>query len=248
MRLHRHAEPARGLAVDLDERAQAAVLGLRGDLAQHGRRCAASRPAGAVHSETSSVLLPISVYWNCARLVRVLIWMSCTGWKYTVMPGTPPMPRCSRSTISVTLDLRSSRGFRVIFRCPVLGVGLSALTPTTETTPSTSGSLRMASATLFCSRCHLGERHLGCGLHHRGDEAGVLQRQEPLRHDQIEADGDDQRGERHEQRRALVPQHPDEAPVIAAHDEVEDAVEEARDEPPPALGPGGAAGASTSSA
>ena len=33
-----------------------------------------------------------------------------------------------------------------------MGVGLSALMPTTDTTPDTSVSLRMASATSFCSR------------------------------------------------------------------------------------------------
>ena len=35
----------------------------------------------ADHSETSSALLLTSVYWYWARLARVLIWMSCTGWK-----------------------------------------------------------------------------------------------------------------------------------------------------------------------
>ena len=54
--------------------------------------------------------------------------------------------------MAVTPALRSSRGFKVIFRCPALGVGLSALTPTTETTPSTSASLRTTSTTLLCSR------------------------------------------------------------------------------------------------
>jgi len=33
----------------------------------------------AAHCATSSVLLPTSVYWNCARLARVLICTSCTG-------------------------------------------------------------------------------------------------------------------------------------------------------------------------
>ena len=36
---------------------------------------------------TSLASLPTSVYWYCARLARVLIWMSCTGWKYSVTPG-----------------------------------------------------------------------------------------------------------------------------------------------------------------
>ena len=33
------------------------------------------------HMMTSSALVPTRVYWYCARLARVLIWMSCTGWK-----------------------------------------------------------------------------------------------------------------------------------------------------------------------
>ncbi len=32
-------------------------------------------------SVTSAASVPVSVYWYCARLDRVLIWMSCTGWK-----------------------------------------------------------------------------------------------------------------------------------------------------------------------
>ncbi len=61
-----------------------------------------------------------------------------------------PTFSCSRSMMALTLALRSSRGFRVILRWPALGVGLSELTPTTVTTPSTSGSVRTASATRSC--------------------------------------------------------------------------------------------------
>ena len=46
--------------------------------AERCRRFSASRPD---HRLTSSASLPVSVYWNCARLIRVEIWMSCTGWK-----------------------------------------------------------------------------------------------------------------------------------------------------------------------
>ena len=56
---------------------------------------------------------------------------------------------------------RSARGFSVIFRCETFGVGLSWPTPTTETTPSTAGSLRTASVTVACSR--LSSAKLTCG-------------------------------------------------------------------------------------
>jgi hypothetical protein len=35
----------------------------------------------AAQVATSFSSLPTSVYWNCARLMRVLICTSCTGWK-----------------------------------------------------------------------------------------------------------------------------------------------------------------------
>ena len=55
--------------------------------------------------------------------------------------------------ISATTALRSPRGFSVMARRPAFGVALSGLTPTTETTPVTSASWRILSATSFCSRC-----------------------------------------------------------------------------------------------
>ena len=67
---------------------------------------------------------------------------------------------------------------------------------------------------------HLGERHLGAGLHDSCDEPGVLQRQKALGDEEIEADGEKQRGEGHDERGALAAQHPEEARVIAADDEV----------------------------
>ena len=121
-----------------------------------------SRSTGALRSFSASLVdqvatslasLPTSVYWYWARLVRVLIWMSCTGWKYRVTPGMPATLACRRSTTWLTVARRASRGFRMIFRCPAFGVGLIELTPITVTTPSTSLSVRRALATVACSRC-----------------------------------------------------------------------------------------------
>ena len=103
---------------------------------------------------TSLVSVPTSVYWYCARLRRVPIWMSCTGWKKTWIAGN----RCdqvlaSGSITSVTNGLRSSRGLSAIVSRPALGVAFSVVTPTIDTTPVTSGSWRIASTTLACSFC-----------------------------------------------------------------------------------------------
>jgi len=68
------------------------------------------------------------------------------------MPGMPETARCRRAMTVETCAVRVARGFKVIFRLAVLGVGFKVLTPTTETTPSTSGSLAILSAISFCKR------------------------------------------------------------------------------------------------
>ena len=55
-------------------------------------------------------------------------------------------------------SLRSSRGLSVMASRPAFGVALSGVTPTTETTPVTSGSLRIARLDLAAQPLHLGER------------------------------------------------------------------------------------------
>ncbi len=97
--------------------------------------------------------MPTSVYWYCARLARVEIWMSWVAWKYTVMPGIPATAPFMRSTMASTRSARSSRGFRLITSRPALGVAFSVLTPITETTPATLGSLRIAASTCCWRRC-----------------------------------------------------------------------------------------------
>ena len=108
---------------------------------------------------------------------------------------------------------------------PAFGVALIGVTPMTETTPVTSGSLRIASSTCGLQPLHLGERDLLPAFHDGEDEAGVLQRQEALRNDDVEPDGRDQRGRGHHERERLVAQHPFEALAVELHRPVDRAVE-----------------------
>ena len=83
--------------------------------------------------------------------------------------------------IASTWSLRWFCGFKVMASRPALGVALIGETPITDTTPVTSASLRMMASISFCSALHFVERDVGCGFGHRGDQAGVLQRQEAFR-------------------------------------------------------------------
>ena len=74
---------------------------------------------------------------------------------------------------------------------------------------------------------HRLEGDVGAGFRHRGDQAGVLQRQEALRHHDIEPDGGGERDQRDDQRLALMVQHPDQAAAIHI-DRALDQVGEAR--------------------
>ena len=91
----------------------------------------------------------------------------------------------------VTGVLRSSRERSVMASRPAFGVALIGVTPITDTTPVTSGSLRIAVSTVRLQPLHLGERDLLSALHDGEDEAGVLQRQESLRNDDVEPDRGD---------------------------------------------------------
>ncbi len=53
---------------------------------------------------------------------------------------------------AVTGVSRTSRDRSVMAMRPAFGVALSGVTPITDTTPVTSGSLRIAVSTWFCSR------------------------------------------------------------------------------------------------
>ena len=85
--LHGDAEAAGGLAVDLRPAA-----GSRRSAPPRRRPAAPATACSscvslAAQSSTSFASVPVSVYWYCARLSRVEIWMSCTGWKNTIDAG-----------------------------------------------------------------------------------------------------------------------------------------------------------------
>src|SRR6266704_3663244 len=62
------------------------------------------------------------------------------------MPSTAASAGCRRRMISDASDLRSSRGFRLIWRRPLFGVMLVPSTPMNDDRLATSGSFRMMRA------------------------------------------------------------------------------------------------------
>ena len=85
-------------------------------------------------------------------------------------------------------------------------------------------------ATCFCERLHLGERDLLAGLGGGLDQAGVLQRQEALRHDDVEGQRGDEGGGRDEQRHGPALEHPGEAAPVEVQEPVQDAIRRAHEE------------------
>ena len=110
--------------------------------------CAASLLA---HSVTSAELVPVRLYWNCARLLRVVICTSCTDWNDTLTPGMSPTSFWSLAMTCGAPAARSSRGFSTIVSRPVLAVRLEGPTPITDAMADTSGSRCMVSATRVCN-------------------------------------------------------------------------------------------------
>ena len=73
------AEAAGGVAVDVDEGLQAAVLQVAGDVGELRAAAAADRPAVGTHSPRRSASGSSSVNWYCVRLTRSSMVRSCTG-------------------------------------------------------------------------------------------------------------------------------------------------------------------------
>ena len=83
------AESGGGVAIDLDLRGQTLVQIVGGDVAQL-RRAAATAPAASAPTAAASALLAApSTNWYCARLTVDSMVRSCTGCRYSAMPGTP---------------------------------------------------------------------------------------------------------------------------------------------------------------
>ena len=113
----------------------------------------------------------------------------------------------SRRMIADALAARSFFGFKVSAKCATLGVAFVVPTPTTDTTPSTSGSLRMILLDAVLKRIHLVERHVRSCFGLCGQEARILVRQEAFRDRQIHRDRQHERQRGHNQRQRPEPQH-----------------------------------------
>ena len=123
-------------------------------LANCGRVRSFASSFGA-HSASSAGSVSTSVYWNWVRLIRVPIWISCTGWKNAEMPGMPAIAWASRAVTTAT-GSRSWIGFRAMVSRPALAVALMAPAPISEVTPVTAGSAAMMSATWVCNAAKRG--------------------------------------------------------------------------------------------
>ena len=73
------AEAAGGIAIDVEEGLEAAVLQIAGHVGQLRATAAAARPASAPTRRDGSRPGSSSVNWNCVRLTRSSIVRSCTG-------------------------------------------------------------------------------------------------------------------------------------------------------------------------
>ncbi len=169
--------------------------------------------------------MPTSVYWYCARLTRVEIWMSCVAWKYTVMPGMPATASFSRAMMVSTCALRVIARLQGDGEPAGIGRGVERADADHR---HHAGDVGVGADRVFdraLAALHFGEGDVGAGFGHRRDQAGVLQRQEALRHDDVEENGGGQRRQRHQQRLALVAQHPEQALVIGLDRALEQAVE-----------------------
>ena len=123
----------------------------------------------------------MSVYWYCARLMRVAIWMSCAGWKYRITPGMrsdlllQPLDD-GRHRVRRTSRERSVMASRAGIRRRV-----DRRDADDRDHAGDVGILADRRLDLVLQPLHLGERDLVAAFHHREDQAGVLLRQEALR-------------------------------------------------------------------
>ncbi len=116
-------------------------------------------------------------------------------------PRPSPSFGASRAMISSALDVRArSAASGSIVRRPLLVVGFVPSEPMNEATHATSGSLRMTSAILCWSSIIRGNETSGDASRRR-EEPRVLLREEALRDEEREEDGEPERGDRHEQGR-----------------------------------------------
>ncbi len=105
---------------------------------------------------------------------------------------------------------RSSSGFRLIWMRPLFGGRVGAVDADERRQALDRGILQDRPRASACWRSAIAANETVCGrLGDAEDHAGVLHREEALRHDDVEHDRRRQRRRRRrQQRRRLVPQHP----------------------------------------
>ena len=212
--LHGDAEPPGRLAVDLHHGAQAAVLGLRHHLAQHGRGAQLLGEAAGPQRHLLLVaadqrvleLRPADARADLHVLHRLEVDGDAGDGADLLL-----QPVDDGGDVGLALVARLEGDLQVAG----VGRGVERADADDRDDARHVGVGADGVGDLVLQLHHLGEGDLRAGLHHRLDEPRVLQRQEALGHDHVEADGDDQRADRRQQRRPLVAQHPQQGAVVA---------------------------------
>ncbi len=122
-------------------------------------RCETSR---GVHSASASMSGLDRLNWYWVRLMRSSIDNSCTGCRYSAMPGTLATRWRRRSITSSAPASRSAFGLSSISMRPVLRVELVPSTPMKDDRLATSGSSSTTSASA-CWRCAMAWNETDCG-------------------------------------------------------------------------------------
>ena len=208
--LRRDAEPAGLAAVDVDEGPQAAVLHLVGHMRECARRGAWRRRASAPIASSVGGVGRRSAYIGIAS--------GSTGWRSgcpapaSRRPSGPGTRRAARRAAARRRPPRCRGASRPsaasICRLATFGVGLSVPTPSTATTPVTSGSSRNAASASPCSRAMSAKDAVGEPSMMASISPVSCVGQEALRHDEVEVGRDAERRDGQQQHQGLPPQRP----------------------------------------
>ena len=115
------------------------------------------------------------------RLTVESMVRSCTGCIYSEMPATLGGRLLHAPHDLGGIQERSSFGFKLMRKRPLLSVVLMPSTPMNDDRPTTSGSFRMASARALLSLRHRLVRNALGRFGDALDQTGILHRKESLR-------------------------------------------------------------------
>ena len=186
--LHRHAEAAGLFAIDVELERVAVVGEVVVDIGQLAAAGASPASSAARSSASSAESTSDIEYWySVARHVAVQgdVLHRLQVQRHARNAGDVC---CSRGSTSSRLS-RSPRSFSTMLSWPWLSVGLIVPAPMKAATPATAGSLRKRLGYGLGALFHLRERDVVVGLHHAGDQAGVLLGQQALRNHDVQEHG-----------------------------------------------------------